>query len=250
MPAPSPSNFAVLSGDVSGPYRRSSPLPIPLRRHFLPISLPITSTRPSPATILAFIVAHHLHLFQLPSSATFSASIVARHLHPSLSGDIFGLYRCPSPPCISVQRRSWPLSLPDTSADSSSATFSAHIVAHHPHLVLLLSPAPFSASIVARHLRPSLSGDIPGLYRCPSPPSSPAALSGYVSSHIVAHHLHLSLLLSPATFPAHIVARHLHLVQLLSPAPFSALIVVRQLRLFLLPFPATFPALSSPDTSI
>ena len=144
-----------------------------LRLHSRPLSLSITSARPSSVTISAHIVAHHPHLALLLSSVTISAHIVARHLRPSLFGDDFGPYRCPSPPSspaafpgyVSGQYRCptpppvplrlhfCPISLPITSAHPSPATFSAHIV--------------------ARHLHPSLSGDIPGLCRCPSPPPVP-----------------------------------------------------------------------------
>ena len=136
-----------ISGDVSGHFRCPSP---------------VTSGRTSPATFLAAIVAHHLHLVLLLSPATFSAFTVARHLR----------------------------------------------------LVLLLSPATFSAHIVARHLRLSLSGYIPGPYRCPSPPSSPAALSDDISGPYrrlspppIPLRRHFGAFPSPATSAVHLRRR-------------------------------------------
>ena len=263
-----------LSGDVSGRFRCLSPRPYisgDVSGHFRCPS-PVTSGRTSPATFLAAIVAHHLHLVLLLSPATFSAFTVARHLRLSLSGDILGPYRCPSPP---------------SSPAALSGDISGHIVAHHLRLVLLLSPATFSAHIVARHLRLSLSGYIPGPYRCPSPVTSgrtsPATfLAAIVARHpgrtspatflavSVACHLRPSLsgdilgpyrcpspppiplrrhsrpislpvisdYPSPATFPAHIVARHLRRT---SPATFRSISVARHLRCT---SPATFRAIS------
>ena len=93
------------------------------------------------------------------------------------SGDVSGRFRRPSPPPIPLRRR--------------FRLFSSPVTSTHP------SPATFKAFFVARHLHPSLSGDVSGHFCCPSPPpylsgnvsgrfrcpSPPASLSGNVSGH-------------------------------------------------------------------
>ena len=126
-------------------------------------------------------------------------------------------------------------------------------------------PAAFPAPIVARHLRPALSGDVSGRYRRPTPPactlrrrlrlfSSPDTSAGTLRRHFRAFPLPgtpagtlrrrfgafplpvTSGRHSPAAFPAPIVARHPCRT---SPATFRGISVARHLRLH---SPATFLA--------
>ena len=109
-----------------------------------------------------------LGLYRCPSPPSSPAA---------LSGDILGLYRCPSPPPVPLRRCFWPLSLPVTSGVHLRRRFwpfPLPVTSAHP------SPATFLAVSVACHLRPSLSGDISEHFRRPPPP---LYISGDVPGH-------------------------------------------------------------------
>ena len=202
----------------------------------------LESLPPSSATFSPFIVARHL---RHPSPATFRSVSVARHLRPYISGDVFALYRRPSPPAIPLRRRFQLLSSPTTCSNPS-----LHLRQRFRPLSLPVtsghsSPATFRSVSVARHLRPSLFGDVSSsyrsqpparippsifgnvfaLYRCPSPPAIPLRrrFGAFPSPATSAHP-------SPATFPALIVPNHLLESLPPSSATFSPFIVARHLR--------------------
>ncbi len=147
------------------------PSVIHLRRRFRPFSSAVTFCHPSPATFPALFVPCHLRL--------------------SLSGNVSGRFRRPSPPAATssfpLRQHFRPFSSPVTSGQPSPATFPATFIARHlrqlspatfPALIVPItfchtSPATFPATSVARHLRPSLPGNVSGRFRRPSPPAIP-----------------------------------------------------------------------------
>ena len=136
------------------------------------------------------------------------------------SGDVSGRFRRPSPPPIPLRQRFRPFPSPVTSAiplRRRFRLFSLPVTSAHP------SPATFKAFFVARHLRPSLFGNVSGRFRRPSPPPIPLRRRFRLfSSPVTSTHP------SPATFKAFFVARHLRHT---SPATFQAFFVARHLRL-------------------
>ena len=120
---------------------------VPFRRRFRPFPSPVTSAHPSPATFQDVFVAHHLR----PS---LSGNVSGRFRRPSpppyLSGNVSGRYRRPSPPLGPLRQRFGAFPSPVTSAiplQRRFRLFSLPITSAHP------SPATFKAAIVARHLQ-------------------------------------------------------------------------------------------------
>ena len=180
---PNSLRLARTIGDTPAVYlylRPTGRTSLPLRRRFQLLSFPTTCSNPS------------LHLRQRfrplslpvtsghPSSATFRGVSVARHLRPSLFGNVSALYRCPSPPPIHLRRCFQLLSFPTTCSNPSLhlrrrfRPLSSPVTSGHP------SPATFPAVSVARHLRPSLFGDVSSSYRSQPPARIPPSIFGNV----------------------------------------------------------------------